>query len=72
MRSRMAWAIFLFVVVLIVIALMSFNLTALHEPGPVETRVANLSKTIAAYVMPTMADHNELRGCGCTRAHPSP
>ena len=34
MRSRMAWAIFVLVVVLIVIALMRFNLTALHEPGP--------------------------------------
>jgi len=40
----MAWAIFVLVVVLIVIALMRFNLTALHEPGPAETRLANLSK----------------------------
>ena len=44
MRSRMAWAIFVPVVVLIVIALMRFNLTALREPGPAETRLANLSK----------------------------
>jgi mono/diheme cytochrome c family protein len=49
MRSRMAWAIFVLVVVLIVIALMSFNLTALREPGPVETRVANLSKRYFIY-----------------------
>jgi hypothetical protein len=45
----MAWAIFVLVVVLIVIALMSFNLTALREPGPVETRVANLSKRYFIY-----------------------
>ena len=100
MRSRMAWAIFVLVVVLIVIALMSFNLTALHEPGPIETRLTNLppvisftaladgipraprtprqalkeavhtTDSIAAYVTPTMADHNELRACGCIRAHP--
>jgi mono/diheme cytochrome c family protein len=40
----MAWAISVLVVVLIVIALMRFNLTALHESGPIETRLANLSK----------------------------
>src|SRR5437588_10898029 len=44
MRSRMAWAIFVLVLVLIGVALMRFNLTALHEPGPAETRLANLSK----------------------------
>ena len=49
MRSRMAWAIFVLVVVLIVIALMRFNLTALHEPGPAETRLANLSKRYFIY-----------------------
>jgi mono/diheme cytochrome c family protein len=38
----MAWAILVLVVVLIVIALMRFNLTALHEPGRAETRLANL------------------------------
>ena len=43
MRSRMAWAIFVLVVVLIVIALMPINLTALREPGPTETRLANLA-----------------------------
>ena len=45
----MAWAIFVLVVLLIVIALMRFNLTALHEPGPAETRLANLSKRYFIY-----------------------
>ena len=49
MRSRMAWAILVLMVVLIVIALMRFNLTALHEPGPAETRLANLSKRYLIY-----------------------
>jgi len=41
MRSRTAWTILVLVVVLIVIALMRFNLTALKEPGRLETSVAN-------------------------------
>jgi len=41
MRSRTAWTIALVVVVVIVIALMRFNLTALPEPGRFETVVAN-------------------------------
>jgi|SRR5581483_4121908 len=49
MRSRMAWAISVLVVVLIVIALMRFSLTALREPGPAETRLANLSKRYFIY-----------------------
>ena len=49
MRSRMAWAIFVLVVVLIVIALMRFNLTAQREPGPAETRLANLAKHYFIY-----------------------
>jgi mono/diheme cytochrome c family protein len=44
MRSRMASAIFVLVVVLLVTALMRFNVTALHEPGAAETRLANLFK----------------------------
>ena len=44
----MAWAIFVLVAVLIVIAL-RFSLTALHEPGPAETRLANLSKRYFIY-----------------------
>ena len=40
----MAWAIFVLVVVLIVIALMRFNLTALSEPCRFETRTANMAK----------------------------
>jgi mono/diheme cytochrome c family protein len=49
MRSRMSLTAFVLVVVLIVIALVRFNLTALHEPGPAETRVANLSKRYFIY-----------------------
>ena len=49
MRSRMAWAISGLVVVLIVIALMRFNLTALREPGPNETRLANSAKRYFIY-----------------------
>jgi nitric oxide reductase large subunit len=41
MRTRTAWAILvLVVVVVIVIALTRFNLTALQEPGRLETVVA--------------------------------
>lgn len=39
----------LLVVVLMVIALMRFNLTALHEPGRAETWVANLAKRYFIY-----------------------
>jgi mono/diheme cytochrome c family protein len=49
MRSRMAGAIFVLVLVLIVIALMRFNLTALHEPGRAETRLATSSKRYFIY-----------------------
>ena len=45
----MAWAISALVVVLIVTALMRFNLTARREPGPAETRLANLSKRYLIY-----------------------
>ena len=45
----MAWTILVLVVVLIVISLMRFNLTALHPPGPTETRLANLSKRYLIY-----------------------
>jgi mono/diheme cytochrome c family protein len=41
MRSRTAWTILVLVVVLIAIALMRFNLSALREPGRLETSVAN-------------------------------
>ena len=44
MRSRMAWAISVLVVVLIMIELKRFNLTARREPGPTEARLANLAK----------------------------
>jgi hypothetical protein len=41
MRSRTAWTILVLVVVLIVIALMRFNLAALREPGSLATSVVN-------------------------------
>src|SRR5215813_3308013 len=49
MRLRIMWTIVVLAVVLIGIALMRFNLTALHEPGPVETRLANLPKHFFIY-----------------------
>ena len=49
MRQRILWAIVVLAVVLIGIAPMRFNLTALHEPGPTETRLANLSKRYFFY-----------------------
>ena len=49
MRSRMAWAIPVLAVLLLVIALGRFNLTALHEPGPAEARLANSSKRYLIY-----------------------
>src|SRR5580704_7590852 len=44
MRSRIIWTIVVSGVVLIGIGLMHFSLTALQEPGPLETRIANLAK----------------------------
>jgi mono/diheme cytochrome c family protein len=49
MRLRISWTVFVLVVVLIVISLMRFNLTALHDPGPTETRLANLSTRYLVY-----------------------
>ena len=49
MRQRILWAIVVLVMVLIGIGVMRFNLTALHEPGPAETRLANLSKRYFIY-----------------------
>ena len=49
MQPRILWTIVVLAVVLIGIALMRFNLTALHEPSPVETRLANLSKRVFIY-----------------------
>jgi mono/diheme cytochrome c family protein len=46
----MAWTISVLVMVLIVIALMRFNLSAQREPGPAETRLANLSKRYFIYL----------------------
>jgi len=44
MQSRISWTIVASGVVLIGIGLMHFSLTALQEPGPLETRIANLAK----------------------------
>src|SRR6201997_3349706 len=44
MRSRIIWTTVASGVVLIGIGLMHFSLTALQEPGPLETRIANLVK----------------------------
>lgn len=49
MRSRIAWSILTLAMLLIVIAVMRFNLTALHEPGHVETYAANLAKHFLVY-----------------------
>jgi mono/diheme cytochrome c family protein len=45
MRSRIAWTILALAVVLIVIALMRFNLAALPEPGRFETRISDMAKS---------------------------
>ena len=44
MRSRIIWTMVASGAVLIGIGLMHFSLTALQEPGPLETRIANLAK----------------------------
>jgi hypothetical protein len=44
MRSRVTWTMVVSGVVLIGIGLMHFSLTALQEPGALETRMANLAK----------------------------
>ena len=46
MRSRIAWTTLALAVLVVVIAIMRFNLTALPEPGQVETRVANQAKRL--------------------------
>ena len=44
MRSRIAWTVVVLAVVLIAIAVMRFNLSALPQPGAFETSVADRSK----------------------------
>ena len=44
MRSRITWTILVLVLVLIVIALVRFNLSALQEPGRLETLVSNRAR----------------------------
>lgn len=41
MRSRIVWAILILGIVLVAIMLMRFNLSALEDPGRLETAVAN-------------------------------
>jgi len=54
MRARSAWTIVVLVVLLIVIAAMRFNLSALPEPGHFETRLADLSKN---FLIRRASDH---------------
>jgi mono/diheme cytochrome c family protein len=49
MRTRILWIIAVLAVVLVGVAALRFNLTALHEPGTVETRVANSFKHFFVY-----------------------
>ena len=49
MRQRILLTIVVLAAVLMGVAVMRFNLTALHEPGPAETRLANLSKSYFIY-----------------------
>lgn len=49
MRSRIVWTIVVLAVVLIVISLMRFSLTAIPEPGNVETRAADMAKRVVIY-----------------------
>jgi hypothetical protein len=44
MRSRIIWTVVASGLVLIGIGLMHFSLSALAEPSPLETRIANLGK----------------------------
>lgn len=44
MRTRIVWAMIVVAVALLVIAALSFNLTALNPPGRFETRVADISR----------------------------
>ncbi len=46
MRSRIIWTMLAFGVVLIGVGMMQFRLTALQEPGPLETRITNLAKRL--------------------------
>jgi mono/diheme cytochrome c family protein len=47
MRSRIKWTMLALGVVPIVIGVRHFSLTALPEPGPLETRITNLAKRLA-------------------------
>ena len=49
MRSRIAWSVLALVVVLVGFALAKFNLSALQDPGPVETALANRAKRFFIY-----------------------
>lgn len=46
MRPRIIWTMLVSGAVLIGIGMMHFSLTALQQPGPLETRIANLAKHV--------------------------
>jgi cytochrome c553 len=49
MRSRITWMILTLAVLVVLAAIMRFNLTALPEPGHLETHVANRAKRFLIY-----------------------
>src|SRR5262249_28151408 len=72
MRSRAAWTILVLVVVVILVALTRFNLSALQEPGRFETAVANRSRRFLVHrasregTPPAPADKKASIGSGNT------
>lgn len=71
-RSRITWTILVFAGVLIGIALTHFHLTALQNPGPLETHIGNLAKhsviRLASYrgTPPPPVDRNASIQAGAT------
>lgn len=49
MWSRIAWTILVLEAVVIVIVLIRFNLSAQHDPGPIETAFSNRAKRFFVY-----------------------
>lgn len=54
MRARIAWIIVAVIVLLIIFGAMRFNLSALPEPGRLETRLADFSKN---FLIRRASDH---------------
>jgi mono/diheme cytochrome c family protein len=73
MRLLIIWTMLAFGAVLIGIGLMHFSLTALQEPGPLETRITNQAKHIAIRrasihgIPPRPEDTKASREAGATR-----